>query len=233
MRSRWVREVMASTIEALPPHADASRAAGAFAYMKGVAPFLGVSAPQRRKALRGAWAHLNSPTSDELGSAAKELMWLPEREYHYAAYDLVDRYRSTADESFLQTYAAELLTTTPWWDTVDGLVTAMVSPLMKIWHEDALMNQWSAAENRWLIRAAIGHQRGWKGATDVERVLELCDAHWAQREFFIAKAIGWALRDLARIDPLAVSEFLAQHSPVNRVAIREAQRGLQSAMSVR
>jgi len=224
---------MASTIEALPPHADGSRAAGAFAYMKGVAPFLGVSAPQRRKALRGAWAHLNSPTSDELGSAAKELMWLPEREYHYAAYDLIDRYRSTADESFLQTYAAELLTTTPWWDTVDGLVTAMVSPLMKIWHEDALMNQWSATENRWLIRAAIGHQRGWKDATDVERVLELCDAHWAQREFFIAKAIGWALRDLARIDPLAVSEFLAQHSPVNRVAIREAQRGLQSAMSVR
>jgi len=233
MRSRWVREVMASTIEALPPHADASRAGGAFAYMKGVAPFLGVSAPQRRKALRGAWAHLDSPTSDELGNAAKELMWLPEREYHYAAYDLIDRYRSTADESFLQTYAAELLTTTPWWDTVDGLVTAMVSPLMKIWHEDALMNQWSATENRWLIRAAIGHQRGWKDATDVERVLELCDAHWAQREFFIAKAIGWALRDLARIDPLAVSEFLAQHSPVNRVAIREAQRGLQSAMSVR
>ena len=227
MRSRWVREVMASTIEALPPHADASRAAGAFAYMKGVAPFLGVSAPERRKALRVAWAHLESPTSDELGEAALELMWLPEREYHYAAYDLIDRYRSQADELFLSRFATELLTTTPWWDSVDGLVSAMVSPLMREYHDDELIDTWSGSKDRWLIRSAIGHQRGWKRETDVHRILQLCDEHWDDKEFFIAKAIGWAMRDISRLEPSAVRDFLEGHHARNRVAIREAERGLQ------
>ena len=227
MRSRWVREVMASTIEALPPHADASRAAGAFAYMKGVAPFLGVSAPERRKALRVAWAHLDSPTSDELGEAALELMWLPKREYHYAAYDLIDRYRSQADELFLSRFATELLTTTPWWDSVDGLVSAMVSPLMREYHDDELIDTWSGSKDRWLIRSAIGHQRGWKRETDVHRILQLCDEHWDDKEFFIAKAIGWAMRDISRLEPSAVRDFLEGHHARNRVAIREAERGLQ------
>ena len=228
MRSRWVREVMASTIEALPPHADASRAAGAFAYMKGVAPFLGVSAPDRRRALRTAWADLTLPTSDELGEASLELMWLPEREYHYAAYDLIDRYRSQADEQFLTRYATELLTTTSWWDSVDGLVGAMVSPLMRRYHADQLVDEWSSSSDRWLIRAAIGHQRGWKWETDVPRILHLCDVHWDSKEFFIAKAIGWAMRDIARMEPIAVKDYLADHHASNRVAIREAERGLLS-----
>ena len=67
---------------ALVPLADAERAAGAFAYMKGVAPFLGVSAPNRRRALREAWRALPAPGSDELAAAAKALMRQPEREFH-------------------------------------------------------------------------------------------------------------------------------------------------------
>ena len=228
MRSRWVSDVTATTIEALVPYADAKRAAGAFAYMKGVAPFLGVSAPDRRRALRTAWADLPLPTSDELGEASLELMWLPEREYHYAAYDLIDRYRSHADELFLSRYASELLTTTPWWDSVDGLVSAMVSPLMRRDHDDQLVDEWSSSSDRWLIRAAIGHQRGWKRETDVPRILHLCDVHWDSKEFFIAKAIGWAMRDIARMEPIAVRDFLADHHASNRVAIREAERGLLS-----
>jgi len=62
-----------------------------------------------------------------------------------------------------------------------------------------------------LIRAAIQHQRGHKQSTDVPRVLELCDRHWVDPEFFVAKAIGWALRDLSRLDPDAVRRFLADH----------------------
>ncbi len=228
MRSRWVSDVTATTIEALVPYADAQRAAGAFAYMKGVAPFLGVSAPDRRQALRVAWADIALPTSSELGQAALELMWLPEREYHYAAYDLIDRYRSQADEVFLTRYATELLTTTPWWDSVDGLVSAMVSPLMRRYHDDQLVDEWSSSSDRWLIRAAIGHQRGWKRETDVPRILHLCDVHWDSKEFFIAKAIGWAMRDIARMEPIAVRDFLADHHASNRVAIREAERGLVS-----
>ena len=214
---------------ALRPLAERQRAASAHAYMKGVAPFLGVTTPDRRKALKAAWRDLPTPTSDELGTAALALMHRREREYHYAAYDLIDWHRAACDGEFLERFGAALLTTTPWWDTVDGLVTAMVSPLMRRDHQDALIDAWSESGDRWLVRAAIGHQRGWKQDTQVERVLELCDAHWQEREFFIAKAIGWALRDLARLQPAAVREFLTCHDANNRVAIREAERGLHSS----
>ena len=224
----WTREVVDRTTAALAPHADVERAAGAFAYMKGVAPFLGITAPDRRRLLREAWKDLRAPTSDELGHAALALMQLPEREYHYAAYDLLERYIKAADERFLSQYGAPLLTTKPWWDTVDGIVNSAVSPLCRRYDASALIDAWSESGNMWLIRSALGHQRGWKQATDIARVLQLCDRHWSEREFFIAKAIGWAMRDIARMDSRAVERFLDGHPETNRVAIREARRGLAS-----
>jgi 3-methyladenine DNA glycosylase AlkD len=149
-----------------------------------------------------------------------------EREYHYAAYDLIDKYIAQCDEYFLGYFVEDLLTTTPWWDTVDGLGSTAVSPLC--WRYDAseLVLGWSASQNMWLNRAAIQHQRGWKNNTDIPFVLSICDAHSSNREFFIAKAIGWALRDIARLDPQAVRLFLKDHSSLSMVAVREALRGL-------
>jgi len=196
-------------------------------YMKNVAPFLGIRSGPRRLALKEQWRGLATPSSDELGTACLELMNLREREYHYAAYDLIEKYVDVTDERFLIEYVEELLTTTPWWDTVDGFGSTAVSPLC--WRYDAaeVVLAWSASANIWLNRAAIQHQRGWKNDTDIPFVLSLCDAHSAQREFFVTKAIGWALRDLARLDPEAVRTFLRTHPTLGAVAVREARRGLK------
>ena len=194
--------------------------------MKHVAPFLGIPAEPRRKYLRAAWVDLPIPTREQLGRAARQLMQLPEREYHYAAYDLLVKYLANANEHFLAEHVQVLLVTKPWWDTVDGLVNAGVSPLARRYESTALIDAWSESGNIWLIRAAIGHQRGWRTDTDVDRVLHLCGRHWENAEFFVAKAIGWALRDLARLDPPAVRAFLARHEHPNMVAVREANRGL-------
>ena len=196
--------------------------------MKGVAPFLGLTASTRREALRAAWRELPTPTSAALAAAARALMHQREREFHYAAYDLLQWHQRVPDAGFVRQHGADLLLSTPWWDTVDGLVTAMVSPQMRRFRDDELMDSWSASGDRWLIRAALGHQRGWKWETDIPRVLGLCDAHWQDKEFFIAKAIGWALRDIARMDPSAVRRFLDEHPSTNRVAMREAERGLSA-----
>jgi 3-methyladenine DNA glycosylase AlkD len=169
------------------------------------------------------------PSSAELGAAAEVLMALEYREYHYTAYDLIDRYRRVCDEYFLDRYVTELLTTKPWWDTVDGLVTAAVSPLCREFDAQWLVEEWSESGDRWLIRAAITHQRGWKQETNFSVLFELCDRHWGDAEFFVAKAIGWALRDAARIEPAYVREFLSSRRRVNPVAEREIRRGLDSA----
>lgn len=201
------------------------------AYMKGVAPFLGVSAPARRAALRAEWRALPVPGSDELGKAAIRLMAMREREFHYAACDVVDRFRRQADASFLDAYVTGLLVAKPWWDTVDAMVSAAVSPLCLRYDADWLVTEWSDSGDIWLVRAAITHQRGWGPQTQIPRVLELCARHWDNQQFFVAKAIGWALRDVAALEPRAVEKFLAARHRANPVAAREAQRGVSRAVA--
>jgi 3-methyladenine DNA glycosylase AlkD len=222
----WPNDVLRATQRALVPLAKAEEARAMGAYMKDVAPFLGVRSTPRRLALHESWSTLGPPSNQELGDACVALMNQREREYHYAAYDLAGTYLACADETFLVEYVEDLLTTTPWWDTVDGLGSSAVSPLC--WRYDAtdLVQRWSHSPNMWLNRAAIQHQRGWKSNTDLDFVLRICDAHSRNREFFVAKAIGWALRDLARLDAPRVRDFLAEHPHLSPVAVREARRGL-------
>ncbi len=225
----WPRETVRRTMSALRPLANSDLAPAMRAYMKDVAPFLGVRAGVRRRALHSSWHDLGSPTSDELGYTSLLLMGQREREFHYAAYDLIACYIDAADEKFLIEYMQDLLITKPWWDTVDGLGTAGVSPLCQRYDAREIVWQWSRSPNQWLNRAAIQHQRGWKRDTDVEFILELCDVHAASREFFVAKAVGWALRDLARLDAPSVRRFLRQHPDLSPVAVREARRGLATS----
>jgi 3-methyladenine DNA glycosylase AlkD len=225
----WKQDVVEATKKAFHNQGSPEKAAGAFAYMKEIAPFLGITAPDRRRLTKVEWKKLRTPTSDELGEAALALMQLPKREYHYAAYDLIETWIDTTDDYFLAEHVEGLLITTPWWDTVDGLVNAAVSPLCYRYDATEIIDDWSNSGNTWLIRAAIGHQRGWKQNTDIERVFEICDQHWSNQEFFIAKAIGWALRDITRIDKRSVARFLKQRPTKNIVATREAQRGIDAA----
>ena len=211
---------------ALTPLADPVRAAGAQAYMKNISPFLGVATPDRRAALKPIYrAHVPS-SSDELGQAARALMNLREREFSYAAYDLIQMHVKVADREFLSAHVEDLLLTKSWWDTVDGLGTTAVSPLTITYPNKKLIERWIRHPNKWLVRAAIQHQRGRRTDTDVDYVLELCDRHADSHEFFITKTVGWALRDITAFNKPAVRAYLKAHPDLDRVAVREALRGL-------
>lgn len=221
------RELITSIEAEFPRHTDPKRAEGAYAYMKGIAPFLGIDTPTRRSILKPIFTHLSQPTSQQLGRSAIALMNKREREYHYAAYDLIDFFNDCANRDFLSEFGERLITTKSWWDTVDGFGNAMVSRLTIEFPSRRLIQQWNNSQNRWLIRAAIQHQRGRREETEVEYVLKLCSYHATSREFFIAKAIGWALRDISRFDRRSVRRFLAEHPELSPVAVREALRYLE------
>ena len=121
----WV----AATRDTLTPLADPERAAPMRAYMKDVAPFLGIGTPQRRSALRATWRALPPLDPRDVSTLAVALWALPEREFQYAACDLLGREQKRLDSSVLADPIASLLTSKPWWDTVDSLGTAVVSPL--------------------------------------------------------------------------------------------------------
>lgn len=201
-------------------------AIGAQAYMKDIAPFLGVKTPERRSAVKTIAKSLKIPSSQELAITVRALWKLSEREYQYAGYDLLQLYIDVADKNFLAENVEYLITHKSWWDTVDGLGTAAVSPLTDKYGCEKLIREWNKSENIWLVRSAIQHQRGRKFETDVKLVLSYCHDHADSEELFIVKAIGWALRDISKLNPKAVRDFLTAHPDLGRVAVREAERGL-------
>ena len=208
----------------LPKLGNRKKAIGAQAYMKDIAPFLGVMTPDRRSFVRSVLSNLPVPTSDEIAETVRALWKLDEREYQYAANDLLARHNMQLDKKFLAEHCEYLISTKSWWDTVDGLGSAVVSPLTMKYPAITLMRKWNKSDDIWLIRASIQHQRGRKYETDVKLLFELCAPHVAQKEFFIAKAIGWALRDLSRIDNREVIRFLTDHPDLNSVAVREPRK---------
>jgi 3-methyladenine DNA glycosylase AlkD len=222
-----VEQWLSSTVLALSALANPSQAGPMSAYMKGVAPFLGIRAPDRRRAVRSVEANLPTPTASELAELTRRLWLLTEREYQYAACDILARSERVLGPDFLASTIQTLLTDRPWWDTVDLLGSSVISPITAR-SPDAieLMWNWCRSDNRWLIRAAIQHQRGRKGATDIEVLLAMCDMHARDQEFFVAKAIGWALRDMTTWFPNEVRLFLSSHPALPTVARREAERGL-------
>ena len=206
----------------LPRLGNKKTAAGAEAYMKGVAPFLGVQTPARRALTMQILKVAGVPTSDELAKTARALWKLEAREYQYVATDMMRKFVEVADKDFLADHVEYLITQKSWWDSVDSLGTAAVSPLTVKYGCVPLMKKWNKSPNMWLQRAAIQHQRGRKTETDVALLLKFCDDHSDDHEFFIAKAIGWALRDLAHHDRYSVTKFLRDHPDLDRVAVREA-----------
>lgn len=194
--------------------------------MKQLFPFMGVATPERRTLVKKIAKELPAPTSDELGATARRLWKLEEREFQYAANDLIGIYWKIVDKDFLADHVEHLIITKSWWDTVDGLGSVAISPLTDKYGCEKLIARWNKSPNMWLNRAAIQHQRGRKFETDVKLVLQYCDDHAESKEFFIVKAIGWALRDISAINPRAVRDFLKAHPDLGRVAVREAERGL-------
>lgn len=224
--SKWAKEVVSLTKSAFKNAGNKRVAIGARNYMKNIAPFIGISSPKRRQLTKKAWTSLETPTENELLEAATLLWKLPEREYHYATCDLMGKYIDICTLKTLDKLKP-LITTKSWWDSVDLLGSQVITPLtLKYPKNRKIIEKWRNSKNIWLIRAAIQHQRGHKNKTDVDYVLSICQQHVKNEEFFIQKAIGWALRDFAKIDPNSVKHFLAKNPKLSTVAKREALKGL-------
>ncbi len=195
-------------------------------YMKHVAPFLGVKTDVRRRMVRQWCTQVPLTSADDVITLAHHLLAEPEREFHYAAADVTASRLKLLDASFVERHAEHLLLQHPWWDTVDLWGGDVINPLCVRHDCTATMWRWNASGNRWLIRASIQHQRGRKRDYDVELILALCTPHITDGEFFVAKAIGWALRDMAKYQPVRVRQFVDAHPQLSAVARREALRGL-------
>lgn len=206
---------------------DPERAAGARAYMRDQFAFLGIPAPAQRVIAREVLAGLPRPTEPDLRAIAVACWALPEREYQYFACDLLRRHAGRCSAGLLDT-ARVLVTTKSWWDTVDALAAHVVGPLVA--NHPALvqtMDAWAADDDMWLARTAILHQLRYGPRTDAERLFRYCLARSEHRDFFIRKAIGWALRQYAWTDAREVRRYVAANRErLSPLSVREALKNI-------
>jgi 3-methyladenine DNA glycosylase AlkD len=220
-------EVVRRLISALVPARDPDRAVEMRRYMRDQFPFLGVHAPERRRLVRAAMAGVARPDREAALSAAGRLWEQPQREYQYAAVDLLTRWVGALDPSVLPALAG-LITAKAWWDTVDPLASRVVGGVVRAHPEAAaVMDGWAGDDDLWLARAAILHQLRFGVATDADRLFAMCASRAGDADLFMRKAIGWALRQYARTDPDAVRAFVAAHAvELSPLSTREALKHL-------
>jgi 3-methyladenine DNA glycosylase AlkD len=209
------------------PAADPERAAPMRAYMKDVAPFLGLTTPVRRALSRTVVAGLPRPDENDSTAIALRCWQLPEREYHYFAVDYLRRHARVCSSGFLPV-ARHLIATTSWWDTVDLLAAHVVGALVAA--DPALkadMDTWIVDDDLWIARTALLHQLRFKERTDTERLFTYCLRQSGHPDFFVRKAIGWCLREYAKTDPEAVRAFLArERGRFAPLSVREALKNI-------
>lgn len=197
--------------EAMEPQRNESTALAMARYMRGMFPFLGIPSPRRRQLQADAVRGLSPPTADELVEVAQTLWDWPEREYQYAACDILSRHARTLRADQLSDVRA-LIVTKSWWDTVDALASHVVGSLVQRNPDLAAeMDRWVRDTDIWVVRTALLHQLRFKRQTDVPRLFRYCAQQAGHSDFFIRKAIGWALREYSKTDGDAVRRFVAAH----------------------
>ncbi len=208
-------------------HANPVAAVPMKRYMRDQFEYLGLKSPQFG-ALRNE--HLDKhglPLLADLDIILREFWQLPEREFQYVATSLLGRLEEQLPPEFIETLEY-LLVTKSWWDTVDTLSTGVVGTHFKRYLDvrETTLTKWRKSENFWLRRSAILFQLNYKGETDFPLLCEIICENLGSKEFFINKAIGWALRQHTRVDPGAVREFVAA-TPLHPLSAREALKWLE------
>lgn len=213
---------------ALRAGADPQRAPQMQAYMKSAMPYLGVRVPEVRRLTRAIAAHHDLPDPAALERAVRTLWDVADyREERYAATALCDtRAARTLRSPDLLPLYRDLIVSGAWWDHVDELAHR-VGELLAGWPAaiSPEIERWALADDHWLRRVSIICQLGRKGGTDLDLLSHAIAANAAESDFFLRKAVGWALREYARTDPDWVRAYLASHE-VSALSRREALKHL-------
>jgi 3-methyladenine DNA glycosylase AlkD len=213
--------------------ADPARAPAQQAYMKSDMPYHGVTTPDMRQVARAVINTLPVETVDAFIDTVRGL-WngATHREERYVALEVLNarrfaKLRTAAAAPKLEALYQELLLAGPpprgmWWDLVDSFAPARLAELQAVApaRAIALLRRWAKHDDIWLRRAAILSQMKRKADTDPALLAEIIAASFDHPEFFVRKAIGWALREYAYLQPDWVRNFVATHadrlSPLTR-----------------
>jgi 3-methyladenine DNA glycosylase AlkD len=206
-----------------PEHAPAMER-----YLRHQFQCLGIKTPERTTLFKQFVREQGLPELNALPAVLLALWALPQREFQYVGCDLLEHFRKQLTPDLLLT-VEQLITTRSWWDTVDSLAIHTVGTLCHRYPEagSAAIEAWRCSDNIWLRRTTLLFQLMYKTETDQSLLFALIQDNAASQEFFLQKAIGWALREYSKTHAQAVEAFVATHrlAPLSR---REALKWLKA-----
>jgi 3-methyladenine DNA glycosylase AlkD len=193
-------------------------------YMKDHFPFLGIKKPLRNE-LEKRFFKVTEILKEPFNPTFVQELWQKdEREYQYTALIYIEKSLKKLEKLDLE-LMEHLIMTKSWWDTVDTLAAKPVGAIARRFPEviEEHIGGWSTSENMWLRRTAILFQLKYKQDTNERLLYQYILKNAGSKEFFIQKAIGWALREYSKTNPASVKEFLQDHE-VSRLSYREGSK---------
>ncbi len=208
-------------------NADPAKAGPMKKYMREQFEYLGIKSPEGAALLRKHLQEHGLPPLDKLDGVVRELWNLPQREFQYTALGLISKFETKVDENFITTIEY-LITTKSWWDTVDILASHAVGSHFKRFPKvkEKYLKRWRKSDNFWLRRTTLLFQLGYKKETDFDLLCEIIKENLGSDEFFINKAIGWALRQYAHTNPAPVKKFVKATRELHPLSRREALKNI-------
>ena len=199
------------------------------AYMRSQFSFFGVNKTKRLAIQKIVFKTHPIKTIEELTEIVRALWQLQTREYLYTAFDILQHNKKLWTPEIVHLFEY-CITTASWWDTVDNLAANCVGPLCTQFPAlKEIMHRWISADNLWLRSTALLFQLRYKTRTDTNLLFAYCIKTMHEKDFFMRKAIGWALREYSKTDPKAVHTFVAAYrDKLSPLSIREALRRIES-----
>jgi len=204
-------------------NADSKNAAGAKAYLLNQFEFYGIKTPLRRILCKAFYKTHPIKDHDELSLIVKECLEQPQRELHYFAIELVGYHKKLWSKKTLP-LIEWMITHNSWWDSVDSTNTHVISKFFIQFPEyiPSYTSKWNKSTNKWLQRMSLLFQLTYKKNTNTELLAAYIEHCIHEQDFFIRKAIGWALRAYTYQDVNWVKAFVKAHPNLSPLSKREA-----------
>ena len=211
--------------EEMIQHKNEEQAQKMSKYMLNKFEYIGIKTPKRRKIFKNFFKEYKNEEKIDWEFVNK--CWENKyREFQYIAADYLKNMKDKLTIDDIPKFK-QLILKKSWWDTIDNLDMTIGALALKDSNVNKILLEWSLDENIWLRRIAIDHQLLRKEKTNTELLEKILKNNLGQAEFFINKAIGWALRDYSKTNPEWVKNFIEKNKEkMAKLSIREASKYL-------
>jgi len=204
--------------------ANPANSVGMKAYMLNQFDFYGIKTPKRDEIVKSYIRANPLNTLKELNGIIAKMWAFKEREWQYAAIDVYKHHQLLWQENAIDLIESCLISKS-WWDTVDGIGSDWIPVYFSLYPNQIgpVTNRWNQSDNIWLQRSSILFQRSLKTKTDKVLLKKYILSHKDAKDFFVQKAIGWALREYGKTNPEWVIDFIAKNK-IAPLSKREAMK---------